>query len=281
MKKNRKMKKWEQDFIYLAYPTEDTHKIASILNFSPHTIYNYAQKRKISKFSYAINIGDIYGDCTVINTTTQRLKNKTCYICKCICGNNVKKTIYNLFYHYNIKCKCKPVFDLQDVIKMYYEEYIHISDIAKKYKLGSNTIKRKLLANKIKIRNRKYYSALGTTGNRTGYAGMTGTLWGGCIRGAKNRNLEFTITKKYMWNLFLQQDKKCALSGVPLYFDKIAQRNSGNASIDRIDSSKGYIEGNVQWVHKTVNVIKMSLTTDELIDWCQKIINTRKKNVVY
>jgi hypothetical protein len=43
------------------------------------------------------------------------------------------------------------------------------------------------------------------------------------------------------------------------------------ASLDRIDSSKGYIEGNLQWVHKDVNIMKMDLSQVEFIDYCVKV----------
>lgn len=47
------------------------------------------------------------------------------------------------------------------------------------------------------------------------------------------------------------------------------------ASLDRIDSSKGYIEGNIQWIHKELNWLKNDLDEMVLVDWCEKI--TRHK----
>lgn len=77
-----------------------------------------------------------------------------------------------------------------------------------------------------------------------------------------------TITIEYIWNLFLKQDRKCSLSGTLL---KIGQGAEFNASIDRIDSSKGYIEGNVQWVDKHVNFMKRTYSQEFFIDMCKKI----------
>jgi hypothetical protein len=45
-----------------------------------------------------------------------------------------------------------------------------------------------------------------------------------------------------------------------------------SASLDRIDSSKGYVKGNVQWTHKTVNIMKQAMSDEELIDWCKVIV---------
>lgn len=44
------------------------------------------------------------------------------------------------------------------------------------------------------------------------------------------------------------------------------------ASLDRIDSSKGYIPGNVQWVHKDVNKMKLALSEKRLLELCTLIV---------
>jgi len=35
----------------------------------------------------------------------------------------------------------------------------------------------------------------------------------------------------------------------------------------------GYVEGNVQWVHKIVNFMKQALPDNEFINWCRIIVN--------
>jgi nicotinic acid mononucleotide adenylyltransferase len=92
-------------------------------------------------------------------------------------------------------------------------------------------------------------------------------------KGAASRKIEFNITIEYLWELFLQQNKKCALSGMALSFaDTRKNKNKKKTvSVDRIDSSKGYINGNVQWVHKTINIMKNSLSDEEFIEFCRKV----------
>lgn len=51
------------------------------------------------------------------------------------------------------------------------------------------------------------------------------------------------------------------------------------ASLDRIDSSKGYVIGNVQWVHKTINTMKMDLANSEFIKLCQMVAKNHDNNV--
>ena len=87
------------------------------------------------------------------------------------------------------------------------------------------------------------------------------------------RNFEFSVSIEYLWDLFLKQNRKCALSGVDIDFnrEKFKKIQQFSASLDRIDSSKGYIEGNVQWVHKDINIMKMDLQQNKFIEWCSKV----------
>lgn len=87
------------------------------------------------------------------------------------------------------------------------------------------------------------------------------------------QNLPFDITIQEAWDLFLKQNRKCALTGVPIYFPK---KNYGErtASLDRIDCKKGYVKGNVQWVHKDVNRMKNIFPQEYFIDTCRKVALT-------
>lgn len=89
---------------------------------------------------------------------------------------------------------------------------------------------------------------------------------------AIKRNIPFEIENEYLWELFLAQNKKCVLSGEDLTFTKKYQhgRNETTASLDRIDSNKGYIKGNIQWVHKHINKMKSNKSDDEFLNWCRK-----------
>jgi hypothetical protein len=94
-------------------------------------------------------------------------------------------------------------------------------------------------------------------------------------REATKRKLKVDITLEYIWNLFLEQKRECSLSGVPLQFGTTAQvkhKREQTASLDRIDSTKGYVKGNVQWVHKTVNFMKQQSDQNDFIVWCKRIV---------
>jgi hypothetical protein len=110
-----------------------------------------------------------------------------------------------------------------------------------------------------------------------GHGEISGSYWGSVKKSAEYRNLEFNITIEYAWELFLQQNRKCALSGVDIKFKDMytgRRRYYSSASLDRIDSSKGYIPGNVQWVHKDVNRMKQEFDQEYFIGMC-KLISER------
>ena len=72
---------------------------------------------------------------------------------------------------------------------------------------------------------------------------------------------------------FIEQNRMFALTGIPIYFQARKDLRNATASLDRIDSSKGYIEGNVQWVHKKINYMKQQFNQTEFIEWCKKVVN--------
>lgn len=60
----------------------------------------------------------------------------------------------------------------------------------------------------------------------------------------------------------------CAISGLPIRYKNYIRDNTATASLDRIDSNKGYIKGNVQWVHKKINQMKWLFSKNEFIELC-------------
>ena len=90
-------------------------------------------------------------------------------------------------------------------------------------------------------------------------------------KSAKARGLEFNLTDEHIWSVFTKQNGKCAYTGVDLNFSKKGYKTQSTASIDRIDNSKGYIIGNIQWVHTVINRIKWSMEEYDFINWCKLV----------
>lgn len=107
----------------------------------------------------------------------------------------------------------------------------------------------------------------------TGKGDISGAYWSGVKYKANVREIEFNLDIEYAWDLFQLQDGKCALSGMPLHLVRYYKkhRDKQTASLDRIDNTKGYIEGNVQWVHKWLNVMRNELSIQDFINTCKLV----------
>lgn len=110
-----------------------------------------------------------------------------------------------------------------------------------------------------------------------GYEEIRAGFWNGYKESARVRKIPFEITMKYAWGLYEAQGRKCTLSGVPIGFGPNRQNSLTTASLDRLDNSKGYVEGNVQWVHKVVNIMRNVLSIPEFLVWCEKIARRNQK----
>lgn len=97
-----------------------------------------------------------------------------------------------------------------------------------------------------------------------GYKDIPGKVFSSLKNGAKNRNLEVTITIEDIYTQYIKQQKNCAFTGVPLEFGL-------DASVDRIDSKEGYHVWNIQIVHKTLNMMKKDMPNDLFIAWCRMV----------
>lgn len=103
-----------------------------------------------------------------------------------------------------------------------------------------------------------------------GYKDISQRYYGNIKRGAKHRNINFNITIEYIGDLLEKQNYKCAISGLPIYFNGWKDIS---ASLDRIDSTKGYTNNNVQWVHKDINKMKQEFPLNYFRDLCEKVIS--------
>lgn len=97
--------------------------------------------------------------------------------------------------------------------------------------------------------------------NYKGYRLVTGSKMTQIKDSVRKRGLECSVNAEYLWNLFESQDGKCAYTGLPIELNK-------NASLDRIDSSTGYIPGNVHWVLWDINRMKWNIPHQDFIQLC-------------
>lgn len=84
------------------------------------------------------------------------------------------------------------------------------------------------------------------------------------------------VSVDYLMSLYNKQHGRCALSGREMTYIRGYGRISTNISIDRIDSSKDYMEGNVQLVCARVNLMKGQFRQDDFVELCKDIAEYSK-----
>lgn len=86
---------------------------------------------------------------------------------------------------------------------------------------------------------------------------------------AKRSGKSWTITQEQAWNIINEQNWRCALSGDK--FTPAGGRTDTQASLDRIDSAKGYEPDNIQYVTLRVNWLKREMPQNIFVALCKKI----------
>jgi len=82
----------------------------------------------------------------------------------------------------------------------------------------------------------------------------------------------FDIDLHYIKEVYEAQEGKCIYTGVDIELPDGKKSNATKtASLDRIDSKKGYVKGNVQFISVICNHAKNDLTHEEMIEWIESL----------
>ena len=119
--------------------------------------------------------------------------------------------------------------------------------------------------------------------NWQGVGKISGNYWSRLKKNAEKRGISFDIKIEDAWELFLNQEGRCAVSGRELHLERqyLCPRKDTprqTASLDRINSDGGYSLNNVQWVHIQVNLAKHKLTTEEFLQLCREVVEHGQHN---
>lgn len=97
-----------------------------------------------------------------------------------------------------------------------------------------------------------------------------------CRRRNKDKNTEVNIDENYLREIWKAQSGKCPYTKFDLVLNFHLMKKEEKdtrylASLDRIDSKKGYIKGNVQFVSCAINYMKNNMTHDQTIEFIKLI----------
>jgi hypothetical protein len=228
-------------------------------------------------------IGKRFGKLTVVEYKGKNFKQRNVWNCKCDCGK--EKLIYDI---YNTKsCGCGRGNRLDLINKRFGKltvlSFDHINKNNKnktsywncKCDCGKKCIKRgaSLIyghTNSCGCNQKRFNK---NNSCFRGYEEISGTFWAKLISGSNrgNRKIDFNITINDAWDLFIKQNRKCAITGVEIHFPKNSYDKTGTASLDRIDSNKGYTVDNIQWVMKEINMMKNVHSQKHFIELCKLV----------
>lgn len=94
------------------------------------------------------------------------------------------------------------------------------------------------------------------------------------FRTAKNRFKDFNLTLDDLVQQWNAQGGICPYSHIQLDLPEYCKKVhfSVRASLDRIDSSKGYVPGNIQFVSTMINLMKAELPTEDVIKFRDQLL---------
>ena len=228
---------------------------------------------------YKDHTGEQFGSWTVLGLDENQFKesNHIKWRCRCKCGNEHSSKIEH-FKHGSDRCRECYIKSIKiDLTGKKIGKWTVIERIGGQYWLCrcgcgyEGQIKTSRLTG-------RYTSQCHKCANQKNIFGsdkITDSMICHIRRGAYDRNLSFNISKEFLQELYKKQDRKCALTGIPIFFAEshdLYKQGQTTCSLDRIDSSKGYEPDNVQWVHRDINRMKWQFGQNHLITLCRKIV---------
>jgi len=121
---------------------------------------------------------------------------------------------------------------------------------------GSNKI------NKVPVEDRKLMSLI------------RGRLSEARSRIKKYNQIETNLDEDYLLEMMNRQDRKCAATGIAFVIEKA---HPLCPSLDKIEASKGYIKGNVQWLSWAANRAKGDLNTFDFVTMCKRVVEVSER----
>lgn len=241
-------------------------------------------------------IGTTWGSMKIVKECEKKVYSSKCkirnFIIECSCGEKEKISVSTLRRRLKkgtamcLKCSLKKRTDPRWV-NMSGKVFGNLTVLEDHIKKGNNYywlcecwcgIRKRIFAGSLTSGNSKTCGCglkkeKHLNGQWTGHMEISGTIWGVIRRNAVARNLEFSISIEESYNLYLKQNRMCAISGLPISF-----KSPRTASLDRINSNIGYNIENVQWINADINRMKWDFSQEYFLKMCKLISENNTEN---
>ncbi len=170
------------------------------------------------------------------------------------------------------------IFTQQFLEENYVKQNLSLKDVAVLGGFQRKSIVRKaLIKHGIQVREHtRSHKMIMASQNKRSHHTISGRYFHSLISGSVRRNIHFDITLEQIWDLLVSQKHKCKLSALPIRFHQPGEKATAQtASLDRIDSDKGYTLDNIQWLHKDVNKMKWEHSQDRFKQLCKLIARNK------
>ncbi len=212
--------------------------------------------------------GRVFGLLEVCSFACHNKHGQTVWKCKCTCGKIIQVPSHHLKRGAVVSCRCSRRLQLTG--KTFGRlTVIELAEIRRRmtyWKCRCACGNMTLVSGSALNRGR-----VSTCGCKKSWGKISGRYWASVRSNARNRNLVLAVTIEQAWTLFQKQKRRCALTGRRIGFSPMT------ASFDRIDSKKGYLTGNVQWVHRDVNRMKQEFSEAYFVKTCAEVVRYHQR----
>ena len=97
---------------------------------------------------------------------------------------------------------------------------------------------------------------------------------------ATKKNIPYNLTEENLRELFDSQEGKCAITGVPIHIKRYKDtKNIFQASIDRLDNTKGYTIDNIQFTSLGANYMRNTFSIEDVKSMLDSIYKVASEHI--
>lgn len=229
--------------------------------------------------------GKVFGKLTVIENTQKTVKGGGyIWLCECACGNQTTASVQRLTNGEKQSCGCESIasqFKSKDLTNQVFGKLTALKATGQKAhgyyiwlcqcECGKQV---EITSQRLLKGNKQNCGCSPLPPGRPARYGspILNTLFHGYKNAAKERNIEWELDREDFYKMVLGSCTYCGREPFQVYkLQQAKEKEVIRSGIDRIDSSKGYIQENCVSCCKTCNIAKAGMTQKEFKEWIKRV----------